>query len=69
MQAVEGRVEVLAGDPVLLDVQGAENGLVKHPPLFLVAAQVERLGIFQQSQCRLDQTCGPGEVFLGVLQA
>ncbi|MGQ4271142.1 hypothetical protein [Nocardiopsis changdeensis] len=47
MQPIEGRLELLTGDPVLLDVQRAEDRLVEHPPLFLVAAQVERLGVLQ----------------------
>ncbi|KOX19062.1 hypothetical protein [Nocardiopsis sp. NRRL B-16309] len=68
MQPIEGRLEVLAGDLVLLDVQRVEDRLVEHPSLFLVTAKVERSGVFQEAQGDLDQACSPGEVFLGVLQ-
>ena len=47
VKAVEGRLEVMAGDGVFVDVDRVEDGLVEQASLILVTPSVELLGILK----------------------
>ncbi|MEC3979627.1 hypothetical protein [Amycolatopsis sp. H20-H5] len=45
----------MAGDLFVLDVERFEQGLIEEATLFVVAAAVELLRVFQQGQTQVDQ--------------
>ncbi|WP_160148847.1 hypothetical protein [Amycolatopsis alkalitolerans] len=47
MELREGGDEVAGGDLIVFEVEAGEQRLVEHAALFVVAAQVERLGVPQ----------------------
>jgi hypothetical protein len=59
----------VTGDVVVVDVELVEDGLVEEAALLVVAAAVERLGIFEQGETEFDQPGAVGEVFVGLVQA
>ncbi|HEX7661633.1 MAG TPA: hypothetical protein VF444_19340 [Pseudonocardiaceae bacterium] len=56
----EGLFEVVSADLVVVDVDRLEQRLVEEPALFVVAAQVELLGVFQQPETQLDEAGASG---------
>ncbi|MEU6564175.1 hypothetical protein [Nocardia nova] len=47
VETVEWFVETVVGDLVVVDVEGAEDGLVEHPALVVVASAVELLWVLK----------------------
>ncbi|MFF0493368.1 hypothetical protein ACWDSJ_32760 [Nocardia sp. NPDC003482] len=47
VETVERFVETVVGDLFVLNVEGAEDGLVEHPALVVVASAVELLGVLE----------------------
>nr|WP_067803957.1 hypothetical protein [Actinomadura formosensis] len=65
MEASEGLLQLVPGDVLLFDVDRMEDRLVEQPALVVVAALVERVGVFQQPQADVDQAGAVGQVLIG----
>jgi hypothetical protein len=69
MEPGEGLPELVAGDVLILDVDLVEDRLVEHAALFVVAAQVEGLGVLQKLEADFDEAGAVGQVCGGLVQA
>ncbi|HEU5156161.1 MAG TPA: hypothetical protein VFU43_04135 [Streptosporangiaceae bacterium] len=65
MEAVEWLLELVASHVFLVDVDAVEDRLVEEAALFVVAALVQPMGVFEECEADVDESGAVGEVVAG----